>query len=259
MKKIWTIIFSALLICSCSSASKENPDKPDPENPAPVNPELSTAISEDFSVQMSSVVECNIRPLRHDFRYYPQFQSITERNKKVMFLRIDPTDAPGINRGPSISSKKKCHYGSYSVNFRAPNAANVQPNLGVCAGLYLTQDDKQVSLEIRLSDPEAIYLVLGDEEFVVRPEGFRSYSEFYAFGIDWSLFDIVWWMKTADSNKKVVLKDVVNNSFREPAVFSFNYYHSKLKPAENKPLSVQVPYYPYELELSKMEYKPSDL
>ena len=258
MKKAWTIIFSALVLCACNNASEE-PDVPAPNPPSPEKPVvLSKPISEDFSGKMSSLVECKTLVVRDDFRYFPEFPSFTERNKKVMLLRIDLIDAAGINRGPSISSKDKCHYGTYSVNFRAPKTIDAQPDLGACVGLTLTDDDRQVALEVRLSDPDALYLVFGDEEFVVRPEGFHAYSQFYTFGIDWSLVDVVWWMKTSENGKKIVLKDMLNTTFRNPATFSFNYYFSKIKPVENKPLSVQAPYYAYEVELSTMDYAPEN-
>ena len=93
---------------------------------------------------------------------------------------------------------------------------------------------------------------------MVRPEGFHAYSQFYTFGIDWSLVDVVWWMKTSENGKKIVLKDMLNTTFRNPATFSFNYYFSKIKPVENKPLSVQAPYYAYEVELSTMDYAPEN-
>lgn len=259
MKKVWTIIFSALVLCACSTTSRDEPETPAPKPPTPEKPVvLSKPISEDFSGQMSSLVECKIRTVREDFRYFPQFPSFSERNKKVMLLRIDPTDAAGINRGPSISSKDMCHYGTYSIKFRAPKTIDAQPNLGACVGLTLTDDDRQVALEVRLSDPDALYLVYNDREKVVRPTNFHAYLKSYIYGIDWSVFDIVWWMKEKEDGEKIILGEELNEDFKKPSVFSFNYYHSKIKPVENKPASIQATYYAYEVELSSMKYIPSD-
>ena len=70
MKKVWTIIFPALVLCACNNASEE-PDVPAPNPPSPEKPVvLSKPISEDFSGQMSSLVECKIRTVREDFRYF---------------------------------------------------------------------------------------------------------------------------------------------------------------------------------------------
>ena len=81
MKKVWTIIFSALVLCACNNASEE-PDVPAPNPPSPEKPVvLSKPISEDFSGNMSSLVECKTLVVRDDFRYFPEFPSFMERNR----------------------------------------------------------------------------------------------------------------------------------------------------------------------------------
>lgn len=247
----------AALLCACNTPADPVdpvvPPSPDPE-PEPV--ELSAAISEDFSGELSPLLALNIRTVREDFRYFNSFPSFSERGTEVMLMRIDPSDAAGIRRGPSITSGKKCFYGSYCARFRVPGTLKAQPNLGVCASLTLTDGDAQLALEVRLSDPKAVYLVFPGGEEEVRPSGFNAATGFHIYGIDWNEDSVVWWLKTSGESEKLVLKEIPSECFRNPAYCSFNYYYSKLKPVKSNPNSIQAPLYPYELELDRFTYTP---
>lgn len=251
----------AVLLCACNSpadpVSPVEPPTPDPD-PEPEPVELSTAISEDFSGELSPLLDMNIRTAREDFRYFSSFPSFTERGTEVMLMRIDPSDAAGIKRGPSVTSNKKCLYGSYSTRFRVPGTLKAQPNLGVCASLTLTDNEAQLALEVRVSDPTAVYLVFPDGEDVVRPDGFNASTAFHIYGIDWSEDSILWWLKTSEKSEKIVIKEIPSESFTNPAYYSLNYYYSKLKPVKGNPNSIQAPLYPYELELDQMSYAPAE-
>ena len=246
---------SLLIGCTRPSGPGEIPAPsplPKPEEPV----KLSDAIAEGFDGEMSSLLQCNVRTTRDDFRYYPGFPSISERGSEVMLMRIDPLDAAGIQRGPSVSSVDKCHYGTYSARFRVPNTIKAQGDLGVCASFGVSDGESSVTLEIRLSDPQAIYLI-SDKETVVRPQGFNANSRFYIYGFDWSENSVTWWLQTSASGEKTVIATTEAAALNVPAVFSFNYYYSKLKPVENRPNSVQAPAYAYEIELDSLNYTPS--
>lgn len=259
MKRFISFVVFSVLLYACTPSAK--PDTSEDSGKKPSTPdvpvELSDAISETFSGQLSSLLECNIRTAREDFRYFTAFPSISERDSRVMLLRIDPSDAAGIKRGPAISSVDKCSYGSYSARFRVPNTLKAQPDLGVCASIGLYEEgDSAISMEVRLSDPDAIYLLYADTEEIVRPAGFNANSRFYEYGIDWHKDKIIWWLRSSKNGEKVVVKEIDNAVFKTPLDFSFNYYYSKLKPVENRPNSIQAPLYAYELELDNMNYTP---
>ncbi len=260
MKRSITLVVLSVLLYACTPSA--NLDKSDDSGQKPSTPdvpvELSDAICEDFSGQLSSLLECNIRTIREDFRYFMSFPSISERDSRVMLLRIDPTDAAGIKRGPAISSVDKCSYGSYSARFRVPNTLKAQPDLGVCASIGLYDGDNAIIMEVRLSDPYAIYLLYADKEEIVRPASFNANSKFYEYGIDLYKDKIIWWLRSSKNMAKMVVKESDNSSFATPLDFSFNYYYSKLKPVENRPNSIQAPLYAYELELDEMNYTPFD-
>lgn len=245
----------AALLCACNTPV--NPVAPVvPPGPDPEPVELSAAINEDFSGELSPLLALNIRTVREDFRYFNSFPSFTERGTEVMLMRIDPLDAAGIKRGPSITSGKRCFYGSYCTRFRVPGTLKAQPNLGVCASLTLTDGEAQLALEVRLSDPKAVYIVFPSGEEAARPSGFNAATGFHLYGIDWSEDSVVWWLKTSEGSEKLVLKEIHSERFRNPAYCSFNYYYSKLKPVKGNPNSIQAPLYPYELELDRFTYTP---
>ena len=243
--------------CVTSSTTPEPiPDKPQP--PSPVDPsQLCESFLEDFSGQLNSCLEQNIRTSRTDFRYYTAFPSVSERNTLVMLLRIDPTDAAGIKRGPALSSVRGCYYGSYSVRMRVPNTIKAQPDLGVCVSMNLVDEDSQmgISYEVRLSSPKEVYAIYAETVDTFEPVGFNANSKFYEYGIDWSENKIVWWLRFPN-NEKTIIKEEKNEKYKTPLSFSFNYYHSKLKPISGRPTSIQPPLYAYELELDYMKYIP---
>lgn len=260
VEKILLIPFitTLVLLYSCKQDKIEPSDPKDPESEKPVDPpipqiELSESFSELFTSDDLNQVATRIRSTREDFRYYNNFPSITDRNKTVMMLRIDPLDAAGIKRGATISAKKQCFYGSYSACLRLPNTTKVQPDLGACAALVLANEEKEIAVELRLSDPTSVY-VLSPEEEHVKLNNFNANSKFYIYGIDWTESTIVFWVKYSDNAEKTILKEMSNENFKDPATYSFNYYHSKLKPVTGRPNSLQAPLYPYELELDRLEY-----
>ncbi len=257
MKSASLVVLCLILFSSCRhSAEVVNPDPTPPAPDVPVV--LSGPINEDFTGQMSSLLKCNVRTGRDDFRYYPAFPSISERKSKVMLLRIDPSDAAGIKRGPAVCSEDKCWYGSYSVRFRVPNTILSQPDLGVCASMNLVGEQTSLSVEVRLSEPNSIYLLYGEEETIISPDDFNANSKFYEYGIDWTSDKIEWWLRRSSDAQKTILMEKYNDDVNVPMSLSFNYYYSKLKPVKNRPTSIQAPLYAYELELDNMNYTPYD-
>ena len=249
-----------LLMLSCRPTPAAEPEDPVPgPDPDPEIPTvLSRAFTEDFSSATLEYVTCNERTTREDFRYFPAFPSISERNGTVLLLRIDPSDAAGIKRGPSVSADEYCWYGTYSSRLRVPKTTAVQANAGLCCSLTLTAESSTVVLEIRPSDPSAVYAVYQDKEEAIYPAGLSAESKFYIYGMDWSAERIIWWMQTSENAEKTVLKDLENDFFKYPAQFSLNYYHSKLKPVKDNPSAIQAPLYAYELEVDWLKYLPSE-
>ncbi len=247
-----------LLMLSCRSSSVVEPDTPRPGPDPKPDPSivLSEAFIEDFSFTTPEHMTCNVRTTRDDFRYFPAFPSISERNGTVLLLRIDPSDAAGIKRGPSVYANNKCYYGTYSSRLRVPKTTDAQNNVGLCCSLALTSETLTVALELRPSDPSAVYVVYQDSEDVIYPVGLSAESKFYIYGIDWNAGHIIWWMQTSENAEKIVLKDLENDFFKLPAQFSLNYYHSKLKPVKDRPSAIQAPLYAYELEVDWLKYLP---
>jgi len=219
-------------------------------------------------------VDFAYRTTRDDFRYYPAFPSLSEKNGTILMLRIDPADPAGAGNGSIVSSREYTYYGSYSARLRIPDTGAVQPNIGVCADLTLYDEDSvygldEVTLELRLADPKHIYTRIshldagesGDpasEQSFLTPSlsSFNASAKFYIYGFDWTEGKISWWIQTSESSSKTVLAETEENVPSQPLRLMFRFYHSKLYPAEGNASSTQAPLYPFELELDWIKYKP---
>ena len=101
-------------------------------------------------------------------------------------------------------------------------------------------------------------------------EDFDASERFYVYGWDWYPDRITWWIIHPDTNEKIILFDYQGKELFPgqpapagiPAVqsrYRLNFWHTNNWPVETNPDSIEKPFYPYELEIDWMAYKPFDL
>ncbi len=137
----------------------ENKDEP-VQLPAPKDVKLHSAFTETFDAKESSVFTYNSRG-SDDFRYYPDFPSLSESRTDIMMLRLSPSDPDGD--GPTFYTNDYAFYGTYSVRLKLPDIRKAQAKLGVTAEFSLFEIDEDYGLgsiyiDWRLADPEIVYL-----------------------------------------------------------------------------------------------------
>lgn len=98
-----------------------------------------------------------------DFTWKFGADSPTEPGTKILLLKIDPEDVAGAGRGPDISSKEFCHFGTYSARIKVPDVRKIQPDVGAVVGYftyYMNKDHglSEIDFEWLLADPEIIYV-----------------------------------------------------------------------------------------------------
>lgn len=92
-------------------------------------------------------------------------------------------------------------------------------------------------------------------------------ERFYVYGWDWYPDRLTWWIIHPDTNEKIILWDYEGKELfpGQPAStgipvvqtkYRLNFWHTNNWPVETNPNSVEVPNYPYELEIDWMSYKP---
>lgn len=100
-------------------------------------------------------------------------------------------------------------------------------------------------------------------------ENYDASARFYTYGFDWYPDRITWWIIHPDTNEKIILWDYKGKNVfpGQPAStgipvahtrYRLNYWHTNNWPVETNPNSIEVPYYPYELEIDWISYKPFD-
>ena len=100
-------------------------------------------------------------------------------------------------------------------------------------------------------------------------EGFDASERFYVYGWDWYPDRLTWWIINPDTNEKIILWDYEGKVLfpDQPATtgipnvqtkYRLNFWHTNNWPVETNPESVEVPFYPYELEIDWMSYTPFD-
>ncbi len=198
-----------------------------------------------------------------DFRYYPGFPSLTEKNKTILLLRPNPADKAGEENGAILTSKDYVYYGSYSARIRIPDVGSVQPKVGLFADFSLRDDDPkfgfdEMTLEFRIADRKQLYSRVSRKEpgaagspsvkesvLVPSLSSFNAASKFYVYGMDWTEEKVTWWIQTSSSEKSI-LYEQTENIPSEPLKLEFRLYHG----LANTPL------YPYELEIDWIKYTP---
>lgn len=100
-------------------------------------------------------------------------------------------------------------------------------------------------------------------------EDYDASERFYVYGWDWYPDRLTWWIIHPDTNEKIILWDYEGKELfpGQPAStgipvvqtkYRLNFWHTNNWPVETNPNSVEVPNYPYELEIDWMSYKPFD-
>ncbi|MDE6148117.1 MAG: glycoside hydrolase family 16 protein [Bacteroidales bacterium] len=275
---------SLLLISGCGDTIVPSGSGGNGTCPPTENIVLHDKFTENFSEETSEFFDFRYRTSRDDFRYFPGVPSLSERNTDIMMLRIDPSDAAGAARGCEIMSKDHTFYGTYSVRLRVPDIRKAQPDAGIVAGLAAYRNDDssglgEIYFEWLAADPTIIYAGTRTGSLAKPHEtgktlkpadvinGFDASAQFHTYGFDWKPDKVIWWILNPENKEKVVLMEHDGKEFSKermsrggipaaPAQFRLNFWHSKLKPAENRPTSVEPPKYPYELEIDWMSYVP---
>ena len=147
MNKTFICILGALLVSAASSVAQDT------------DPRFMSAFTEDFNSSKPEFFGMG----GSSFRYSCGVDSFTEKDTKVMLLRINPDDPAGAGRGPEISTPKGTHFGTYSARFRVPDIQKVQPNTGAVSGYFTYRFTRgyglsEIDIEVLIADPRIIYL-----------------------------------------------------------------------------------------------------
>ena len=104
--------------------------------------------------------------------------SLVEEDTKVLRLTVDPSDAASPWQGPNAVPRDKAlfHYGTYMVRLKTPSVEKIQPNVGMVAGFFTYQNDRdegplpkdlnqnglsdnsEIDIEWLVADPRVVYL-----------------------------------------------------------------------------------------------------
>ena len=98
-------------------------------------------------------------------------------------------------------------------------------------------------------------------------ENFDASKKFHQYGFDWYPDRIVWWILDEKTQEKLILWDYKATEIfaGEPAPsgipvvpsrLRMNFWHSKIRPVQLNPSSIETPRYPYELEADWISYEP---
>lgn len=95
--------------------------------------------------------------------YFPGTRSLSEKDTRVMAMRINPATPAGAGRGPEIGTRKRTHFGSYSARIRVPDVKDVQPDVGAVVGYFTYRMDRtyglsEIDFEWLIADPSIIYI-----------------------------------------------------------------------------------------------------
>lgn len=267
------ILFCLLFAAACTKPVVPGPDPetpPDPVTPpGPVTPpapehkdvNLMSAFTEEFPTGETETFSFRSSEPEKDFRYYPGFPSLTEKNKTILLLRPNPADKAGEENGAVLSSRDYVYYGSYSARIRIPDVASVQPGVDLRAAFSLRDDDSvfgfdEMTLEFRMANRGQLYSrvcrkapggTLSVKESTLTPSvsSFNAASKFYIYGMDWTKDKVIWWIQTSSSGKSI-LYEWTENIPSEPLKLEFRLYHGQS----------HAPLYPYELEIDWIKYTP---
>lgn len=250
---------------------------PDPEKPIPEVVELMEAFTEEFDSDGKS--NFNYREKAEDFRYYPAFPSLSESDKKILMLRLDPSAPAGRAEGAELSSKECTYYGSYSIRLRLPDITKAQPKLGAAFAFNVEGSDSRcgitrIQMQWRPANPKVLYLstATGDEtdpetfeQAIDLTQGsiptikdFNAASRFYIYGFDWHEDHLDWWISSTTVENKTVLLSLDHDIPIVPGYLCAGFYHSSDVPAYKIDGSTQAPKYPFELEIDSISYSPFD-
>ena len=155
------------------------------------------AFTEEFSTRETETFSFRSVAPEKDFRYYPGFPSLSEKNKTILLLRPNPADKAGEENGAVISSRDYVFYGSYSARIRIPDVGSVQPKVDLRADFSLRDDDPvfgfdEMTLEFRIADRKQLYSRVtrkdpggapSAQESVLTPSvsSFNAASKFYIY------------------------------------------------------------------------------
>lgn len=185
------ILASALFACKPQGPEKPEPAKPDPEvpevpsvpdepvvpdepewadepidpeAPAPAEVELMAAFEGYFTEESTELFSFSYPKGEDDLRYYPGYPSLSERNTKVLMMRVLPGSGEGEAEGSLASTAGFGHFGSYSIRLRIPDTVKAQSKLGAAVSFFVEGVDPvwglgRVEVKLYPSDPQLVYLI----------------------------------------------------------------------------------------------------
>ena len=93
-------------------------------------------------------------------------------------------------------------------------------------------------------------------------EGYDASQQFYEYGFDWYPDRLTWWIIHPKTNEKIILWDYQGTTPNftgipvSPTTYLLNFWHTNDWAVETNPNSLEIPAYPYTLEVDWMSYEP---
>ena len=265
----------------------DDPGSTDPDKPLPEVVELMQAFTEEFD--SDGKANFNYREKVEDFRYYPAFPSLTESDKTILMLRLDPADPAGRAGGAELSSKECTYYGSYGIRLKLPDITKAQPKLGAAFTFNVEGSDSKcgitrIQMQWRPANPAVLHVstatgeesapntfertidlakgsaisTTGEIASVPAIKDFNAAGRIYIYGFDWYEDHLDWWISTSTVKDRTVLLSMEDHIPVVPGYLCAGFYHSGDIPAHKVDGSTQTPKYPFELEIDWISYTPFD-
>lgn len=238
----------------------DTPDTPDTTgNIIPTDVPLLEAFIQDFSSSDTAPFAIRLRSDGGDFRYFPGFPSLSEKDKDILMLRLDPGDP--LSDGPALVASAHTFYGSYSFRIRTPDLSRVRKTTDAVMEISLQGEDPGVGvsgigMKWTLSQPTKVTVTSltgsGNSQYdgsvaVMLSKGQDLSSKFQTIGWDWTPDYVRWWILDTSTKKKTVINEIAGQDGVPwlPAVLSLKIYHS-----------ADAPEYPFETEIDNISYEP---
>lgn len=235
-----------------SGGEEKKPEPAKDTTETPVEYELAASFCQTFDSPEPLNFGFRLQQGRDDFRYFPAFPSLSERETDILLLRLDPGDAAGAAGGPRVAMDSLTFLGSYSVRAKMPDISRLKakPDVTVEFGLSdksAAKDDCRIFIRWKLSSPgTVIYGTNGLEKTAASPvKNFDSASAFYEYGFDWNADSLEWWIIDPGTGTRTVIGKTSDKLLipQTPAYISAGAFHTSVAPK-----------YPFEIEIDSISY-----
>lgn len=235
------------------------PDTPDTTYVLPTDVPLLEAFLQDFGSSDTAPFSLRLHNDGDDYRYFPNFPSLSEIDTDILMLRLDPGALPSDSL--AVEASAHTFYGSYSFRIKMPDLSRVKKTTDTEMEISLQGDDPGVGvsgigMKFTLSQPSKVTVTSlnGSRESqynrsvaVMLSAGQDISTKFQTIGWDWAPDCIRWWILDASTNKKTVINEIEGKDDVPwlPAILSLKIYHS-----------ADAPEYPFEMEVDNISYQP---